>query len=88
MLMTGKKYLQSIRDGRVIYASKERIEDQVVRSLPLKGRAIACGATQAVRSLPLKGGGSPAVAKAMAGLHTRPPKRRRVGVGVRLCGCI
>ena len=28
MLMTGKEYLQSIRDGRVIYVGKERIEDQ------------------------------------------------------------
>ena len=29
MLMTGREYLQSIRDGRVIYVGKERIEDQV-----------------------------------------------------------
>ena len=28
MLMTGKEYLQSIRDGRIIYVGKERIEDQ------------------------------------------------------------
>ena len=28
MLMTGKEYLESIRDGRVIYVGKERIEDQ------------------------------------------------------------
>lgn len=28
MLMTGKEYLQSIRDGRVIYVGKERIKDQ------------------------------------------------------------
>jgi len=28
MLMTGKEYLQSIRDGRVIYVGKERISDQ------------------------------------------------------------
>src|SRR5262245_52454454 len=29
MLMTGKEYLQSIRDGRVIYVGKERVENQV-----------------------------------------------------------
>jgi hypothetical protein len=28
MLMTGKEYLQSIRDGRVIYIGKERVKDQ------------------------------------------------------------
>ena len=28
MLMTGKEYLESIRDGRVIYVGKERVEDQ------------------------------------------------------------
>ena len=28
MLMTGKEYLQSIRDGRVIYVGKERVKDQ------------------------------------------------------------
>jgi len=28
MLMTGREYLQSIRDGRVIYVGRERIEDQ------------------------------------------------------------
>jgi 4-hydroxyphenylacetate 3-hydroxylase N terminal len=28
MLMTGKDYLQSIRDGRVIYVGKERVKDQ------------------------------------------------------------
>jgi len=25
MLMTGKEYLQSIRDGRIIYVGKERV---------------------------------------------------------------
>jgi aromatic ring hydroxylase len=28
MFMTGKEYLQSIRDGRVIYVGKERVKDQ------------------------------------------------------------
>ena len=28
MLMVGKEYLQSIRDGRVIYVGKERVKDQ------------------------------------------------------------
>src|SRR5215831_738951 len=28
MLMTGKEYLQSIRDSRVIYVGKERVKDQ------------------------------------------------------------
>src|SRR6187431_1967164 len=28
MLMIGKEYLQSIRDGRVIYVGKERVKDQ------------------------------------------------------------
>src|SRR5262249_13287579 len=28
MLMTGKEYLQSIRDGRVIYVGKEHVKDQ------------------------------------------------------------
>jgi 4-hydroxyphenylacetate 3-monooxygenase len=28
MLITGKEYLQSIRDGRVIYIGKERVKDQ------------------------------------------------------------
>ena len=28
MLMTGKEYLQSIHDGRVIYVGKERVKDQ------------------------------------------------------------
>src|SRR5262252_3972655 len=28
MLMSGKEYLQSIRDGRVIYVGKERVKDQ------------------------------------------------------------
>jgi hypothetical protein len=28
MLMSGKEYLQSIRDGRVIYIGKERVGDQ------------------------------------------------------------
>ena len=28
MLMIGKEYLQSIRDGRIIYVGKERVEDQ------------------------------------------------------------
>ena len=27
MLMTGKEYLESIRDGRRVYLGKERIED-------------------------------------------------------------
>src|SRR3974390_1738194 len=28
MLMTGKEYLRSIRDGRVLYVGKERVHDQ------------------------------------------------------------
>ena len=28
MLMTGKEYLQSIRDGRVLYVGRERVTDQ------------------------------------------------------------
>jgi len=28
MLMSGKEYLQSIRDGRIIYVGKERVKDQ------------------------------------------------------------
>ncbi len=28
MLMTGKEYLQSIRDGRALYVGKERVQDQ------------------------------------------------------------
>ena len=28
MLMTGKEYLQSIRDGRVLYVGRERVSDQ------------------------------------------------------------
>ena len=28
MLMSGKEYLQSIRDGRIIYIGKERVKDQ------------------------------------------------------------
>ena len=28
MLMTGKEYRQSIRDGRVIYVGKVRVKDQ------------------------------------------------------------
>ena len=28
MLMTGKEYLESIRDGRALYVGKERVEDQ------------------------------------------------------------
>ena len=42
MLMIGKEYLQSIRDGRVIYVGKERIEDQT------KHPAFASGARRAV----------------------------------------
>jgi aromatic ring hydroxylase len=39
MLMTGKDYLQSIRDGRVIYVGNERVADQTThRHLPA-GRA-------------------------------------------------
>ena len=29
MLMTGKEYLESIQDGRVIYIGSERVENQV-----------------------------------------------------------
>jgi 4-hydroxyphenylacetate 3-hydroxylase N terminal len=30
MLMTGKEYLQSIRDGRILYVGKERVHDQTM----------------------------------------------------------
>ena len=30
MLLTGKEYLESIRDGRVLYVGSEKIKDQTI----------------------------------------------------------
>ena len=41
MLMTGKEYLQSIRDGRVIYVGKERIKEAGYNAM-VDGQIEAC----------------------------------------------
>ena len=44
MLMTGKEYLQSIHDGRVIYVGKERVDDQTTHPAFAERRPHLCGA--------------------------------------------
>ena len=50
MLMTGKEYLKSIRDGRVLYVGRERIADQKnIRPSPAARRPMLRSMTE-VRS--------------------------------------
>jgi 4-hydroxyphenylacetate 3-monooxygenase len=49
MLMTGKEYLQSIRDGRVIYIGKERVKDQTTHPAFAYGTGESAANTEPAR---------------------------------------
>jgi 4-hydroxyphenylacetate 3-monooxygenase len=54
MLMTGKEYLQSIRDGRVIYIGKERVKDQTTHPAFADGAHTYAAPTEPARAPPTR----------------------------------